>query len=123
MKFRNWAVDGLIELIQKFYHKMNFKNDSLDGWMQHSPHLQLNNKAIRFATSEYSRVFSDTSKAMKFGDRSENDLISERTRRPHLFQNVYRSIWLLLKSANLTIYFSKYQVGSTVNRRSGIPCQ
>ena len=69
----NWAIDGLIELIQKFYHKMNFKNDNLDGWMQHSPHLQLNNKSIRFARSEYTRVYSDAAKSAKFDDRSEND--------------------------------------------------
>ena len=39
-----------------------------------SPHLQLNNKAIRHAKSEYNRVFSETAKAMKFGDKSENDM-------------------------------------------------
>eukprot|EP00957_Ditylum_brightwellii_P195067 14862633-Ditylum_brightwellii.AAC.1 len=26
----NWALDGIIELIQKYYHEMNF-DDSLEG--------------------------------------------------------------------------------------------
>ena len=55
----NWPIDGLIELIQKFY---NFRNDNLEGWMQHSPHLQFNNKAVRMAKTEYHRVWSETDK-------------------------------------------------------------
>ena len=43
----NWSIDGLIELVQKIYHKMNFINDNLEGLMQHSSHLQFNNKSIR----------------------------------------------------------------------------
>ena len=77
----NWAIDGLIELIQKFYHKMNFRNDNLDGWMQHSPHLQLNNKSIRFAQAEYTRVYSDAAKSAKFEDTGENDISGRRNKK------------------------------------------
>ena len=78
----NWPLDGLIELIQKFYHKMNFKNDSLEGWMQHSAHLQLNNKSIRLAMTEYNRVFSEDGRRNKFGDGNENDLDPSKNRKP-----------------------------------------
>ena len=27
----NWEIYGLIELVQKFYHKMNFRNENLEG--------------------------------------------------------------------------------------------
>ena len=27
----NWTIDGWIELLQKFYHKMNFLNNNLEG--------------------------------------------------------------------------------------------
>ncbi len=77
----NWALDGLIELIQKFNHKMNFKNDSLEGWMQHSAHLQLNNKCIRLAMTEYQRVFNEQGRRNKFGDGNENDYDPGRNRK------------------------------------------
>ena len=41
-----------------FYHKMNFRNDNLEGWIQHSPHLQFNNKSILMAKTEYHCVLS-----------------------------------------------------------------
>ncbi len=60
---------------------MNFRNDSLDGWMQHSPHLQLNNKSIRFAQAEYTRVYSDAAKSAKFEDTGENDISGRRNKK------------------------------------------
>jgi len=77
----NWPIDGLIELVQKFYHKMNFRNDNLEGWMQHSPHLQFNNKAVRMAKVEYHRVWSETEKSNRFGVGNENDLDQKRNRK------------------------------------------
>jgi hypothetical protein len=50
----NWSLDGIIELIQKFYHQMKFQNTDI-GWLNNSPHVMLMNKAQRFAGDEYQR--------------------------------------------------------------------
>ena len=76
----NWDIDRLIELVQKFYHKVNFRNNDLEDWMQHSPHLQFNNKSIRLAKTEYNRIWLETSKNNKSGVGNENDLNPGRNR-------------------------------------------
>jgi hypothetical protein len=50
----HWSLDGIIELIQKYYHQMNFDN-SEEGWITNSPHIMLMNKARRFSEEEYKR--------------------------------------------------------------------
>jgi hypothetical protein len=77
----NWAIDALIELVQKYYHKMNFRNDNLEGWMQHSPNVQLNNKSIRLAKTEYHRFWSESEKDLRNGTGNENDLDQARNRK------------------------------------------
>ena len=39
----NWALDAVIESIQKFYHEMNFYN-TVSGWLRHSENFMLMNK-------------------------------------------------------------------------------
>ena len=51
----NWALDAMIESIQKFYHKMNFDN-IVSGWLRHSKNVMLMNKCRKSAKAEYSRV-------------------------------------------------------------------
>jgi hypothetical protein len=51
----NWALDGIIELMQKYYHKMNFAN-TLEGWTRHSGNVALIAKSIQFTTNEYPRA-------------------------------------------------------------------
>ena len=50
----NWALDAIIELQQKFYHRM--KQGSVEGWLKNSPHMMLMNKCQRFSNFEYSKV-------------------------------------------------------------------
>jgi hypothetical protein len=50
----NWSLDGIIELFQKFYHKMGMEN-SMKGWFKHSSHAMLKNKCERFVGVSYSR--------------------------------------------------------------------
>ena len=49
--------------------------------MQHSPHLQFNNKAVLMAKVEYKRVWSETEKKNKVGAGNENDLDQKRNRK------------------------------------------
>jgi|AntRauTorckE5430_2_1112549.scaffolds.fasta_scaffold09436_2 hypothetical protein len=60
---------------------MNFRNDNLEGWMQHSPNVQLNNKSIRLAKTEYHRFWSESEKNLRNGTGNENDLDQARSRK------------------------------------------
>jgi len=51
----NWALDAIIELIQKYYHQMRFKNEK--GWAVHSPHVMFTNKASRHESKEHMRSY------------------------------------------------------------------
>ena len=42
----NWSLDGVIELVQKHYHKIRFKSE--EGWAMHSPRVLLTSKSARF---------------------------------------------------------------------------
>jgi hypothetical protein len=59
----SWSMDGIIELLMKFYHKMKFENNH-SGWFRHSAHVMLKNKAKRFVQESYTKgamaIFSDT---------------------------------------------------------------
>ena len=80
----NCPIDELIELLKKFYHKINFRNNNLEGWMQHSPHPQFNNKAVLLAKTDYNRFWSETPKENKFGAGNSNDLNQKRSRKNNL---------------------------------------
>ena len=43
----NWALDGLIEIVQKYYHKMNYHTGKSNGWLKHSPQVMVMSKASR----------------------------------------------------------------------------
>ena len=51
----NWALDAVIESIQKFYNEMNFDNN-VSGQLRHLENVMLMNKCSRFAKTEYIRV-------------------------------------------------------------------
>ena len=74
------AIDAVIELNQKYYNQMNFKND-LDGWRRHSPHIQMTNKCRRFVQNEYSRCFSEEGKAKKNGGGEGDDIDVNRNKK------------------------------------------
>ena len=52
----NWSLDGIIELVQKYYHQMKF--NSVEGWAKHTPHVMVTSKAQQFIQSEYTRTQS-----------------------------------------------------------------
>ena len=66
----NWSLDGIIELIQKYYHQLKFSSDK--GWSTHSPHVMLTNKALRFAQTEYNRLSSKADKQEKWTNLSDD---------------------------------------------------
>ena len=66
----HWALDAIIENIQKFYHQMNFKND-IGGWFRHSSNVMLINRCNRFVRSEYSLQKSIDSSSIEY-DISES---------------------------------------------------
>ena len=66
----NWGIDTPIESIQKYCHKMNFKIDNLEGWIQHIQHLQMMNKPIRFFHLECNKIKSEVSRLPKDSNRS-----------------------------------------------------
>ena len=53
----NWSLDGIIELVQNYYHQMKF--NSKEGWGRHTPHVMLTSKAQRYAQSEYAKTQSE----------------------------------------------------------------
>ena len=74
------GIDTLIEIGNKIYNKMNFKND-LEGWKRHSPHMQMQNKCHRFAQNEFTRVFSDEGKLRKNGGGEAEEIDPNRNRK------------------------------------------
>ena len=50
----NWAMDGLIETVQKYYHKMNFNTGKANTWLKHSSHVMVMSKASCIVIEEYS---------------------------------------------------------------------
>ena len=70
----NWALDGLIETVQKFYHKMHFHTGKSNGWLKHSMHVMVMSKASRIVMEEYSRLNSKEDKDSKFVDHTDSNL-------------------------------------------------
>ena len=74
----NCNTDGLITLVQKFYHKMNFRNENIKVWIRHLTHLKFNNRAAQLAKTKYHRVWSKTMNSNKFCAGNESDLYKNR---------------------------------------------
>jgi len=53
----HWALDALIESIQRYYHNMGFAN-TLEGWNTHSANALLVYRSQNFAAKEYANVHS-----------------------------------------------------------------
>ena len=70
----NWALDSLIETVQKYYHKMNFHTGKSNGWMKHSSHVMLMSKASRIVIEEYSCLQSNENKDLQFVDHCDTNL-------------------------------------------------
>ena len=70
----NWALDGLIVTVQKYYHKMNFHTGKGNGWLKHSAHVMLMSKGSRIVAEEYSRTNSMEDKDAKFVDHHDTNL-------------------------------------------------
>ena len=70
----NWAMDSLIETVQKYYHKMNFHTGKSNGWFKHSAHVMLMSKASRIVVEEYSKVNGTEDRDSKFVDHQDQNL-------------------------------------------------
>ena len=70
----NWALDSLIETVQKFYHKMNFHTGKSNGWLRHSAHVMVMSKASQIIMEEYSQINSKEDKDSKFVDHTDSNL-------------------------------------------------
>ena len=73
----SWALDGIVELVQKYYHQMNFRSEA--GWASHSANLMLTNKGRRFAQLEYTRLKSEVANEAKFLGLKDNTAEMERS--------------------------------------------
>jgi hypothetical protein len=69
----NWALDAIIEVQQKYYHRMQ-QGTSVKGWLQNSPHIMLMNKAQRFVQYEYCRVKEKQCRDSKMVDHVDGDV-------------------------------------------------
>jgi hypothetical protein len=66
-----WALDAIIELMQRYYHKMDFQN-TVEGWRIHSGNIALITKSIQFSSNEYSKIENaDNAKFVDFADYDE----------------------------------------------------
>ena len=65
---------------------MNFKIDNLKGCIQHSQHLQMMNKSIRFSHIENNKIKSEVSRLSKHSNRSapEKDLSKNKKKSSEL---------------------------------------
>jgi hypothetical protein len=72
MPMANWALDAIIELQQKYYHRMQ-QGSSVTGWLKNSPHIMLMNKARRFTQKEYSRIKKEATRENKLIDHVDDD--------------------------------------------------
>lgn len=70
----HWPLDGIIELLQKYYHKMRFDNSDY-GWMSNSHHIMLLNKSKRYANDEFHKVTINDARLVDHVDIAE--------RKPH----------------------------------------
>ena len=70
----NWALDSLIETVQKYYHKMNFHTGKGHGWLKHSSHVLVMSKVSHTVVEEYSCLNSVEDKDSKFVDHQDSNL-------------------------------------------------
>ena len=66
-----WTNDGTIELLQPYFHNMQFQN-TLDGWKQHSGNVALIYKSIKFANDESSRICNSGMLSAKYEDEQDD---------------------------------------------------
>ena len=74
----NWALDGLIETVQKYYHKMNFHTEKGNRWLKHSLHVMIMRKASRIVMEENTHLNSTEDKDSKFVDHQDNNINTAR---------------------------------------------
>jgi hypothetical protein len=67
----SWALDAIIELLQRYYHKMNFDN-TLEQWKLHSGNFALTAKSIKFVKVEYSRLSDSDNSDAKYVDLKDD---------------------------------------------------
>ena len=65
-----WAHDAIIELLQKYFHQHN-KENTIESWIQNSPHLMFMNKAKRMVQTEFGRE-KTSGKESKFLDQADD---------------------------------------------------
>ena len=70
----NWALDSLIDTVQKYYHKMKIHTDKGNGWLKHSPHVIIMSKASCTVVEKYSRLNSVKDKDSKFVNHQDSSL-------------------------------------------------
>ena len=70
----NWAMDGLIETVQKYYHKMNFNTGKPNAWLKHSSHVMVMSKASSTVMEEYSRLNNVEDHNSKLVDHKDTNL-------------------------------------------------
>ena len=70
----NWAMDGLIETVQKYYHKMNFHTGKVNAWLRHSSHVIVMSKASCIVMEKYSWLNNVEDQDLKFVDHKDTNL-------------------------------------------------
>ena len=70
----NWAMDGLLETVQKYYHKMNFNTGKANAWLKHFSHVMVMSKASCIVMEEYSRLNNVEDRDSKFIDHKDTNL-------------------------------------------------
>ena len=71
----NWTLDGIIELVQKYYHQMKFNSE--EGWARHTPHVMLTSKAQRYAQSEYAKTQNEHSHDEQFMNMNDSSSVHD----------------------------------------------
>ena len=70
----NWALDSLLETVQKYYHKMNFNTGKSNGWLKHSSHVMVMSKASRIVMEEYSRLNGSDNCDTRYVDHQDTNI-------------------------------------------------
>ena len=74
----NWSLDGIIELVQKYYHQMKFNSE--EEWARHTPHVMLTSKAQRYAQSEYANTQSEHAHDEQFMNMNNSSSVHDPNR-------------------------------------------
>ena len=70
----NWALDSLIETVQKYYHKMNFHTGKSNGWLKYSSHVMVMSKVRWIVMEEYSCLNNTDDRDKRFVDHQETNI-------------------------------------------------